>query len=111
MQQFLGPANYYKQFMKDFTTIAKPLHHATEKKICFKWTEQCAQAFNQLKDCLTSPVSAMPDWRKPFILDTNACEVEIGALISQCDPDYSKHVVAHASRLLTRPVVSHARNV
>ena len=33
MQQFLGQANYYKHFIKNFATIAKPLHQATEKSI------------------------------------------------------------------------------
>ena len=104
VQKFLGLANYYRRFIKDFATIAKPLHQATEKKQCFKWTEQCAQAFNQLNDCLTSlSILAIPDWTKPFILDTDAYEVGIGAILSQCDPDGSKHVIAYASRLLTRP--------
>ena len=55
VQQFLGLANYYRRFIKNFATIAKPLHQATEKKQHFKWTEQCAHAFNQLKAHLTSP--------------------------------------------------------
>ena len=46
---------------------------------------------------------AMPDWTKPFILDTNACEVGIGAVLSQRDPDGSEHVIAYTSRLLMRP--------
>ena len=104
VQQFPGLASYYRHFTKDFATIAKPLHQAMEKKHCFKWTKQCAQAFNQLKDCLISPfILAMPDWTKPFILDTDACEVGIEAVLSQCDPDGSEHVIAYASRLLTRP--------
>ena len=45
----------------------------------------------------------MPDWTKPFILDTNACEVGIRAVLFQCDPDGSEHVIAYASRLFTRP--------
>ena len=49
VQQFLGLANYYRRFIKNFATIAKPLHQATEKQAHFKWTEHCAQAFNQLK--------------------------------------------------------------
>ena len=35
VQQFLGLANYYRRFMKDFATIAKPLHQLTEKSLCF----------------------------------------------------------------------------
>jgi len=104
VQQFLGLANYYRCFIRNFAAIAKPLHQATEKKNHFKWTEQCAQAFNQLKDHLTSaPILAMPDWTKPFILDTDACETGIGAVLSQCHPDGSEHVIAYASRLLTKP--------
>ena len=45
----------------------------------------------------------MPDWTKLFILDADACEVGIGAVLSQCDPDGSKHVIAYASWVLTRP--------
>ena len=97
-------ANYYRHFIKNFATIAKPLHQATEKQAHFKWTERCAQAFNQLKDNLTStPILAMPDWTKPFILDTDACETGIGAVLSQSSMDSSEHVIAYASRLLTKP--------
>ena len=104
VQQFLGLANYYRRFVKNFATIAKPLHQATEKNKQFTWTAQCAQAFNQLKDCLTStPILAMPDWSKPFILDTDACDTGIGAVLSQSYPDGSERVTAYASRLLIKP--------
>jgi len=104
VQQFLGLANYYRCFIRNFAAIAKPLHQAIEKKNHFKWTEQCAQAFNQLKDHLTSAsILAMPDWTKPFILDTDVCETGIGAVLSQCHPDGSEHIIAYASRLLTKP--------
>ena len=52
VQQFLGLANYYRRFIKNFATIAKPLHQTTERKKPFKWTDECEQAFIQLKDCL-----------------------------------------------------------
>ena len=83
---------------------------ATEKKHCFKWTEQCAQAFSQLKDGLTlAPILALPDWTIPFMLDNDACKMGIGAVLSQCNLDGSEHVIAYASRLLTRPERNYSR--
>lgn len=45
----------------------------------------------------------MPDWSKPFILDTNACDTGIGPVSSQSNLDGNEHVVAYASKLLTKP--------
>ena len=104
VQQFLGLANYYRRFIKNFATIAKPLHQTTERKKPFKWTDECEQAFSRLKNSLTTaPILAMPDWTQPFILDTDASETGIGAVLSQCDPSGNEHVIAYASRLLTKP--------
>ena len=49
VQQFLGLASYYRRFIKDFSTIAKPLHRFTEKGRLFNWTIECANAFAELK--------------------------------------------------------------
>ena len=100
----MGLANYYRCFVRNFASIAKPLHQATEKCKHFKCTDECEQALLHLKGCLKSaPVLAMPDWTKPFILDTDANDTEIGAVLSQCHSDGSKPVIAYASRLLTKP--------
>ena len=52
MQQFLGLANYYRKFVKNFAAIAKPLHRLTEKNTDFKWTVECQHAFDALHACL-----------------------------------------------------------
>ena len=54
--------------------------------------------------CLTSsPILALPDWSKPFILDTDASDVGIGAALLQIHQDGSEHAICYASRTLTKP--------
>ena len=103
VQQFLGLANYYRRFVKNFATIAKPLHRLTEKNAPFKWTEECQASFEELRQRLTSaPVLAFPDFSREFILDTDASDVGIGAVLSQ-QGENGEQVIAYASRALTKP--------
>ena len=56
-----------------------------EKHHNFIWTRQCEEAFSKLKEFLTcAPVLALPDWSKPFIVDTDASDTGIGVMLSQC---------------------------
>ncbi|GFX19508.1 retrovirus-related Pol polyprotein from transposon 412 [Trichonephila clavipes] len=69
---------------KNFSTIARPLHKLTEAKQKFIWTVDCNNAFNKLKDALTSaPILAYPKIGKQFILDTDASHESIGAVLSK----------------------------
>ena len=96
--------SYYRHFIHRFATIAKPLHRLTEKITTFKWTSQCQEAFNYLKQCLvTAPILAFPDYTKPFILDTDASDIGIGAVLSQFDKSSRERVIAYASRTLSKP--------
>ena len=102
IQQFLGLASYYRRFIKDFSTIAKPLHRLTEKGRLFTWTTECANAFAELKQRLiTAPVLAFPDYTKQFILDTDASQEGIGAVLSQ-ECNGQEKVIAYASRTLSK---------
>ena len=104
VQQFLGLANYYRRFVKDFAAIAKPLHRLTEKTVKFKWTNECQTAFEEIRRRLvTAPILAFPDYERAFILDTDASDIGIGAVLSQVQEDGSERVIAYASRVLTRP--------
>ena len=49
MQKFLGLANYYRWFVKDFAKIAKPLHEITRKEIKWNWEEKQQKVFEELK--------------------------------------------------------------
>ena len=104
VQKFLGLANYYRRFVPGFAAIAKPLHRLTKKTAKFKWTLQCEQAFDDLKQWLTSaPILALPLFSNQFVLDTDASDVGIGAVLSQKQPDGSERVIAYASRVLSKP--------
>ena len=75
----------------------------TEKGREFTWTQESDQAFNTLKQKLTSaPVLALPNWSKSFLLDTDPSETGIGAVLSQVQDDGSECVIAYASRLLSK---------
>ncbi|GFR23127.1 transposon Tf2-11 polyprotein [Trichonephila clavata] len=99
----LGLCTYYQKFVKDFSTIARSLHKLTEAKQKFIWTDECNNAFNKLKDALTSaPILAYPETGKQFILDTDASHESIGAVLSQ-EIDGQDRVIAYFSKCLSRP--------
>ena len=102
VRSFLGLATYYGRFVKDFARISTPLRRLTEKNAQFAWSYDCEQAFQTLKRKLTSaPVLRFPEFDREFILDTDASDRAIGAVLSQRYED-GDHVIAFASRALTK---------
>ena len=102
LQKFLGLTGYYKRYVRNFASIAKPLHRLTEKGRDFKWTAECAEAFGRLKGLLVSaPILTFPDFNNSFILDTDASEYALGAVLSQ-EVEGCERVVAFASRVMNK---------
>ena len=102
VQKFLGLASYYRRFVKNYATIASPLHKLTERGRQFNWTSECAAAFASLKQKLiNAPILAFPDFTQPFLLDTDASHSGIGAVLSQVVAGKEK-VIAYASRALSK---------
>ena len=84
VQSFVGFCNYYRRFVKNFASIAKPLHNLTKKDSKFVWTDECNSAFLTLKDILcSSQVLIQPDPNKPYKLETDASKFAIGCVLSQ----------------------------
>ena len=106
LRQFLGLASYYRRFVRDFARIAGPLHRLTEVGRKFVWSPECQNAFEALRCTLvTAPILTLPDLsetRRPFVLDTDASDFGIGAVLSQLGADNSEHVVAYGSRCLNK---------
>jgi len=90
--------------VEGFARIAHPLHDLTKKNAAFIWTEACEEAFVELKKRLTSaPVLAAPTDHGQYILDTDASDFALGAVLQQRQDDGLVHVIAYGSRSLSEP--------
>jgi hypothetical protein len=95
---FIGIASYYRRFINNFAAIARPLHNLT-KKGQNTWNQESIEAFQKLKEALTTtPVLMRPDFDKPFILVTDASRVGIGAILTQLDSEGHEHPIQYISR-------------
>ena len=84
LRTFLGLAAYYRKFVKDFAIIAQPLYGLLRKQATYNWTDACDKAFHHLKHCLEhSDFLTYPDFTKPFVIITDACDSGIGYVLSQ----------------------------
>ena len=98
---FLGLANYYRKFVKDFAKITRPMTKLLHKDETFKWTSDQEEAFQTLKKKLvTAPVLRTPDFDLEFIVTTDASDYAIGQVLSQ-DDGHGSRPVAYESRKLT----------
>ena len=102
LRSFLGLCSYYRRYVKGFADVAKPLYRLQEKETDYVWTEACDRSFQLLKGHLTaSPILAFPNADESFILDTDASNTGVGAVLSQ-QTDGCERVVAYYSRTLTK---------
>lgn len=113
LRSYLGFTGYYRRFIKDYAKIAKPLNdllvgHSTnkvankknrnKKSIPWQWNQEQQIAFDTLKEKLMSPpVLAYADFKKPFIIHTDASTEGLGAVLYQ-EHDGLERVIAYASR-------------
>ncbi|XP_073784003.1 uncharacterized protein [Danio rerio] len=103
VRAFLGLAGYYRCFIPNFSSIASPLTDLTRKgqPERIRWTKEADDAFRALKKSLTSsPVLHAPDFGCPFILQTDASDSGLGAVLSQVHGD-EEHPIMYVSRKLT----------
>ena len=100
---FLGLTRYYRHFVKDYASMTVLLTNLTRKEYpeVVVWTEECDKAFNALKNVLTPTlVLTSPDFERRFILQTNASNYGVSAVLSQTDAKGLDHPVAYFSHKL-----------
>lgn len=111
VMSFLGTAGYYRKFVPHYSTLAKPLTDLTKKKLPLqvKWTPDTEQAFLALKSALAShPVLQAPDFKRRFIVQTDASNFGLGAVLSQVNESGEEHPVVFLSRKLLPREVAYA---
>ena len=87
VRSFLGFANYYRLFIKGFAGLAKPLTDLTKKGEKFIWTQECQQAFTQLKTCFQKePVLATFNPELETQLEPDSSGWAVGGALTQLDP-------------------------
>ncbi|XP_053090663.1 uncharacterized protein LOC128318511 [Pangasianodon hypophthalmus] len=86
MQRFLGFANFYRRFIRDFSSIAAPMTSMTKRRGGqLSWSPVADRAFNHLKERFsTAPILHHPDPEREFIVEVDASSTGIGAVLSQC---------------------------
>ncbi|KAJ1140371.1 hypothetical protein NDU88_006726 [Pleurodeles waltl] len=103
VRAFLGLTGYYRRFVKGYGTIVTPLTELTSKKQprLVNWTEACQKAFDALKEAMcTAPVLMAPDYSQEFIVQTDASEHGIGAVLAQLNEEGRDQPVVFISRRL-----------
>ena len=85
---FLGLCGYYRRYVKDYAALAAPLHELTRIDTTFEWDARRQTAFDTLKTALVSaPVLAMSQDIGTFILDVDASNFAMGAVLQQEQDD------------------------
>ena len=101
VQKFLGLANYYRWFVKDFAKIAKPLHEIMRKEMKWSWGERQQKAFEELKErFMIEPVLVTPDLDKEIRVEVDALDFATGEVLSMKCEDERSRPVAYISKLL-----------
>ncbi|XP_056324803.1 uncharacterized protein LOC130237804 [Danio aesculapii] len=102
LQKFLGFANFYRRFIRNFSQLAAPLTALTSTKTPFRWSNAAQVAFDRLKSCFVSaPILIAPDPSRQFVVEVDASEVGVGAILSQrSSSDGKMHPCAYFSHRL-----------
>ncbi|KAK9401689.1 hypothetical protein NXF25_010045 [Crotalus adamanteus] len=111
LQRFLGFANFYRQFIPSFADVALPLTQLLRtKRLTGKprpgqplaWTMACQQAFESLKGLFArEPILIHPDPGRPFVVQADASDVAIGAILLQRNTDGLLQPCAYTSKKFT----------
>ncbi|XP_061685462.1 uncharacterized protein LOC133505925 [Syngnathoides biaculeatus] len=83
VQRFIRFANFYRKFIRNFNSITAPLHALTSSRNSFDWDVTCQEGFDRLRSSFTTaPVLIMPDPERQFLVEGDASDSGMGAILS-----------------------------
>jgi hypothetical protein len=88
VRYFLGTTNYFRRFVRKYAEVVRPLTDLLKKDLPFNWSQECQQAFEQIKHLLTTaPILVLPDWQStaPFHMVCDASCTGVGGVFMQND--------------------------
>ena len=84
VKQFLGLIGYYRKFIPHFVDISRPLTKLMRHNVVFEWTDQCAKAFNHIRELLMEyPILRYPNPTQGYILYTDASGIGWSGVLTQ----------------------------
>ena len=93
IRSFLGHAEFYRRFIRDFSKIARPLCRLLEKDSKFCFDESCQKAFEEIKFRLVeAPIMTKPDWIREFEIMCDASDFAMGVVLGQKDEKVFKTI-------------------
>ena len=103
VRSVLGLAGFYRDFIKNFSGIVKPLNDLLTKDVEFVWAKDQQEAFDKLKNAISErSMLEFPRKSWPFEVHTDASTTAIGAVLLQRDPQGQPHIIEHFSKALAR---------
>nr|XP_016437197.1 PREDICTED: uncharacterized protein LOC107763244 [Nicotiana tabacum] len=110
VRSFLGHVGFYRRFIKNLSSITKPLTALLAKDVKFVFNVECLRAFELIKEKLVSaPIMVTPDWSPPFEIICNASDIAVGTALEfdleiKDRKGTENQVANHLSRLEKSPV-------
>ena len=101
LEAFLGLIHFYREHLDQFADTAACLYRLTGARVKFDWGEEEEDSLKKFKEAITeAPMLVYPNEGGGFVLDTDASDKAIGAVLSQVQ-DGKERVVAYGSFVLS----------